>query len=148
MGNTELSSLHWTILGFLYAFFAQWSISPTKLNSYTIPPPFLIFKHSTIHVYAQKCFLAQRERVKLWSCPKKCYFYSPLYVFWLTMISQIRAQYTPLYKNEKSECKISQWRLLGLCYDPHRGVREMDYRESMSTFTYSFPLISFQCPIT
>ena len=31
----------------------------------------------------------QRELVKLLSHPKKCYFYSSLYIFWLTMTSQI-----------------------------------------------------------
>ena len=48
------SSLHWLILGFLYAFFLQWSIFPIKLNSYPIPPPqppSRIFKSSTILLF-------------------------------------------------------------------------------------------------
>ena len=92
------------------------------------PSPSLIFnfKDSDILVYTltqcsfmylpKNVFEAQRERVKLWFRPKKCHFYSPLYVFLLTMTAQIesirRAQYTPLYENEKFERKISQWRLL------------------------------------
>ena len=39
-----------------------------------------------------------------------------LYNFWLTITSQIESirstQYTPLYKNEQFESRISQWRLL------------------------------------
>ena len=34
-----ISSLHWPILGFLYAFFVQWSLFPIKLNSYPHPTP-------------------------------------------------------------------------------------------------------------
>ena len=34
-----------------------------------------------------KMFFAQRERVKFQSCPKKCYFHSPLEQFWLTVTS-------------------------------------------------------------
>ena len=37
-------------------------------------------------------------------------------IFWLTITSQIESsrstQYTPLYKNEQFESRISQWRLL------------------------------------
>ena len=39
------SSLHWPILGFLYAFFVQWSIFPTKLNAYPILSPYPHFEH-------------------------------------------------------------------------------------------------------
>ena len=35
----QRSSLHWLILPFLYAFFVQWSVFPTKLNSYPISYP-------------------------------------------------------------------------------------------------------------
>ena len=43
------------------------------------------------HVFAQRSFFVQRERVKLLSRPKKCYFHSPLELFWLTMTSQIES---------------------------------------------------------
>ena len=38
-------------------------------------------------IFAQRCIIAQRERVKLKSCPKTCSFPSPLEPFWLTMTS-------------------------------------------------------------
>ena len=84
------SSLHWL----LFVFFM----------------PFLY-----IGVFAQICIFVQREWVKLWSCPKKCYFHSPLELFWLIVMSQIEStrwtEYTPLYANEQFESKIIQWRL-------------------------------------
>ena len=46
---------------------------------------------SVPNVFAQRSFFAQRERVKLLSCPKKCYFHSPLELFCLTMTSQIES---------------------------------------------------------
>ena len=65
---------------------------------------------------------AQREQVKLLSRPKKCHFHSPLYLFWLTMMSQTESLrstwYTPLYQNKLFESKSSQWRLLWLWPSP------------------------------
>ena len=45
------SSLHWLILCFLYAFFVRWSIFPTRLNSYPIPPPLAFWSAQTIPLY-------------------------------------------------------------------------------------------------
>ena len=73
-GNTDLyffaSCLHWLDLGFLYAFFVQWSIFPTKLNSYPDPSPFSHFEALRLFFYF--CAKRKRERVILLSCPKKC----------------------------------------------------------------------------
>ena len=53
---------------------------------------------------------AQREWVKLLLCPKKCYFYSPLYIIWLTLTSQIKSirssKYTPLYERPNLETTV------------------------------------------
>ena len=67
-----MSSLQWLILAFPYAFLVQWSIFPTKLNSYPIsyPPPHDIalqsdcVEGSTQNVFfPPKSCIAERERV-------------------------------------------------------------------------------------
>ena len=66
--------------------------------------------------FLYKGFFTQRERVKLLSRPKKCYFHSPLYGFWLTMISQIKSIWLTnilrCTKRAYRKPRISQWRLL------------------------------------
>ena len=86
------SSLHWLILGFLYAFLyngVYLSFSSTQLLLCICP----------------KMFSQAKRASKIVVPPKEMLTYSPLYVFWLTMTSQIetigRAQYTPLYENNK-----------------------------------------------
>ena len=57
-----------------------------------------------LRICPKKISLVQRVRVKLLSRPKKCYFCSRLYNFWLTMTSQIESsklcQYVRLYENQ------------------------------------------------
>ena len=96
-------SLHWPILLLFYAFFLLWSIKQrVQKNS---------LKRSKWH-----CIFAQRERVKLLSHPKKCYFHSPLEPFWLTMTSLTESFNTAntlhCMKMNKNERVIIQWRLL------------------------------------
>ena len=112
------SSLHWLILGFLYAFFVQWSIFAKD--------PVFQLNHKCLQLYGlfiyQKCemrgfflsaFLLNKilfwlsvthHVLELHNCPKNsknCSIKSPLELFWLTMISLF-------------ESRIIQWRLLYL----------------------------------
>ena len=65
MVRTNFSSLHWLILGFLYALCIQWSVLATIKT--------LSFKHSKSNcIVAQRCIFAQRERVKYSPRTKKC----------------------------------------------------------------------------
>ena len=97
-----------------------------------------LLKGSTQNVFAQRSFLAQRERVKLLSHPKKCYFHSPLVIVWLTMTSPIEStrltQYTPLYKNEQIESKKSQWRQLKSHHN--RGGEGINYGSNLRDVNY------------
>ena len=83
-----------------------------------------------------KVIFAQRERVKLLSSPKKCYFHSPLYVFWLTMTSKIESSRwslnTLLYEKWKFERKSSQWRIL-------YGLKNCTIRSSNSIVPFENP---------
>ena len=120
------SSLHWLVLGFLYAISVQWSIFATSYPIPTPPPQPLSLPPHTFWVpkvffYAQtQCSIVTRTHiskryfpllfagknpdnfhtVKL-THPMKCFFHSPLYSFRLTLTSQIESirctQYTPLY---------------------------------------------------
>ena len=67
-------------------------------------------------IFAQRCNFAQRERVKLESCPKNCSFPSPLEPFWITMtaitLSFEWLYSTPLYENKQNVREIIQRRLL------------------------------------
>ena len=60
-------------------------------------------------IFSPERWFAEREQVKLYPRPKKCYFHSPLELFWLTMPSQIessrRHQYTPLYEKQLFESR-------------------------------------------
>ena len=62
------------------------------------------------------CFILFRERWKLCLRPKKCWVYSRLYNFWITMTSRKESSksvwYSPLYEKELFEREISQLRLL------------------------------------
>ena len=117
----DKSSLHWLILGFLYALFVQWSISPTKINSYPITPPSRIFNPlafysaQTILVFAQKCYFCAKRASKIVVPPNIMLLSFSIVGFLLTMTSQIESirltQYTSLYKNKLFESRSSQWRL-------------------------------------
>ena len=48
-----ISSLHWPIPGFLYAFFVQWSILPTSTSFLPYPSPTHIFSAQSIILHAQ-----------------------------------------------------------------------------------------------
>ena len=117
------SSLNWLVLGFLYAIFVLGDISDVaKFLPY--PSPLSLFKRSnysfifsntyfdvtervkglTQNVVAQKTFLRKESDENLLPRQRKCYFYSWLYDFWLTLTSSIESsrfsKYVRVYKKQ------------------------------------------------
>ena len=106
--DKRTSSLHWPIQSFLYAFFIQWSILGNSKNflPYPSPPPphferpkypficsnaiFLPEHFQTVHCSfisppkKNSLSVSKRGKESEWNLlphQKKCYFYSPFYVF-------------------------------------------------------------------
>ena len=97
------SSLHWFILGFLYALFIQWSFFEVTDCVGGMTPNVS---------FPQTLGFAQRVWVKSYSRPKKCYFLSPLEPFWLTMTSPAESwtstiilHCTKMTKNKEKQVK-------------------------------------------
>ena len=63
------SRLYWLILGFIYAFFVQWIIFPTKLKTSPYPSNFLISCAQTVISYAlmQSSLVSHTHIYKLYS---------------------------------------------------------------------------------
>ena len=69
--NQFFISLHWLIMHFLFAFFVQWSVFLTKLDSYPTPPPLTnISCAQTILLYTQTQTL-WKDWLKILHCTKK-----------------------------------------------------------------------------